>query len=237
MSAFSRKIIKPFLAVSLGCLSLAANAAQPGYYLGGALGWGHVSNSGISKSDMSDLIESALGYPNFTFNSFDGDSSGSGFAWRVYGGYQFGYYWAGEMGWSIYPRLSVKATASGDDLITALPYGAGTEGTFKTGVFDAVVKGIYPLPCNFTIYGKLGLAFVTGWANESVTVTETNLSATAENNDTYTRLFPTAGVGVTYDFRPDMSLDLAYSRVQEVGESEQLGSLDMVSLGLVLHFG
>ncbi|VVC76560.1 hypothetical protein AQUSIP_18760 [Aquicella siphonis] len=214
-----------------------SHAAQPGLYLGGQLGWGNVTESGVSRGDMGQMINEALGYGNFTVTNFKGTTDETGFAWRVFGGYQIGYHWAAEIGWTLFPRLPIDAYASGDDHTTGLPYQAGTSGTFKTSAFDLVGKYIYPLPCCFNLYGKLGLAYLTGRSNMSVNVSETGLVATADDSDITNRLYPTGGIGLGYDFRPDISMDLSYTRIQRVGNSHQLGSMDLVLLAMALHFG
>lgn len=215
----------------------ALHAAQPGLYLGGQMGWGNVTDSGISRGDMSQMINQALGNGNFSVTNFNGSTSDSGFTWRVFGGYQIGYHWAAEMGWTVFPRLPIDATASGEDYNTGLPYQAGSNGTLKIAAFDLVGKYIYLLPCNFNLYGKLGFAYLTGWSNMSVNVSETGLSAASEEDDGTNRLYPTGGIGIGYDFRPDISMDLSYSRIQKVGNSAQLGSMNMVMLAMALHFG
>jgi len=88
-------------------------AAQPGLYLGGQAGWGYVHDSGISSGDMDHMIGEALDHFNFTTSSFNGTNSDGGFAWRVFGGYQIGYHWAVEAGWSQFENLSVRCISSG----------------------------------------------------------------------------------------------------------------------------
>lgn len=218
-------------------MSISANAAQPGLYLGGQMGWGNVTDSGLSSGEMSATIGNALGHGNFTLSSFHGQHSESGFAWRVFGGYQIGYNWALEIGWSEFPRLPVDAYANGFDNFAGQPYFAQTSGTMKVSAFDFVGKYIYPFACHMNVYGKLGLAYVDGHFNYSVTVQEPALEATAPDDTITDRVYPTAGIGVSYDFRPDISMDLSYSRIQKVGDSEQLGSMNLVLLAMALHFG
>jgi len=229
---------KPYLAgIAALLINTLSYAAQPGYYLGGQMGWGNVNQSGLSEGDMGGVMINAFGYSNFSMNNFSGTSSETGFAWRVFGGYQIGYNWAMEIGWSILPKLPVDAHVTGTDFVTGLDYEAHTTGTLKTGIFDAVGKYIYYLPCQFNIYGKLGLAYVTGWTNEDLFINELGFTVTGGGDQTLGRVYPTFGVGLGYDFRPDISMDVSYTRVQKIGNSEQLGSSDMLLAALVLHFG
>lgn len=218
----------------------SVHAARPGYYIGGQVGWGSVHDTGVSEGDMGYMINQALGYGSFTMTSFDGTTSDTGFVWRVFGGYQIGYNWGMEIGWSQYPRLPIYATAAGIDNVTGLPFVVTTEtGLFKTTVFDAVGKAIYPFPffCPMNVYAKLGGAWLTGRSNPQVIVAETGISALGENLVIVNRLFPTASIGFSADLRDDISLDLSYTHVQKVGKSPHFGSLDNVMLGFLLHFG
>lgn len=233
------KHVSGMAVLSLISFIICANsyAAQPGLYLGAQLGWANVSQTGISSADMGNMIGNAIGNGNFTVTSFNGTTSGNGLGWRVFGGYQLGYNWAAEIGWAVYPNLPIPATATGIDHNTGLPFTVSTSGTYKTAAFDLVGKYIVPLRCNFNVFGKLGLAFVVGRSNEGAEISEVDFSESANDNDTVNRLFPTFGIGVGYDFRPDISADLSYNRIQKVGNSDQLGSIDFISLGMALHFG
>ncbi len=236
---------KHFLQISLVSLlalitSTEIYAARPGYYLGGQVGWGSVHDAGLSEADMSYSIEQALDYPNFTITSFNGTTSDTGFVWRVYGGYQIGYNWALEIGWSQYPRLPVDANATGVDSITGDTFAAGTSsGIFKLWTFDAYVKYIYPLPwiCNTNVFIKLGGAWVTAKTTPQISVTEPDFVVYGEDVLTPVRVFPAGSIGIAYDIRNDISADLSYTHVQKVGHVDQLGSLDNVMIGMALHFG
>jgi|SRR5579885_427828 hypothetical protein len=219
------------------------HAAQPGLYLGVQGGWANLNHMGISSADMDSLIADAIGNGNFTRSAFTGTTSGNGAGWRVFGGFQMGYNWAAEIGWAVYPNLPIRAAAAGVHNDTGNPFRVSTSGTFKTSVFDLSGKYIRPLPCNFNIYGKLGLAYVEGRSHEQAQVTTTDIlgrftiSQYSTDDDWTDRLFPTFGIGVGYDFRPDISADVSYNRIQRVGNPEELGSIDFISLALAFHFG
>jgi OmpA-OmpF porin, OOP family len=239
------KHISGMAALCLASLITCVNAyaAQPGLYLGAQGGWANLNQMGISSADMDTLISNAIFINNFTRTSFNGTTSGNGAGWRVFGGYQLGYNWAAEIGWAVYPNLPINATAAGVHNLTGDPFHVATSGTFQTSVFDLVGKYIRPLPCNFNIYGKLGLALVVGRSNEQAQVITSDIldgftfSEFASESDKTSRLFPTFGIGVGYDFRPDISADVSYNRIQKVGSSEELGSIDFFSLSLGFHFG
>jgi hypothetical protein len=219
-------------------VGMNAYAAQPGLYLGGQIGWGNVSDTGISTGNMNQAIGIALGHSNYSSSAFNTKTSESGLAWRVLGGYQVGYNWAAEIGWAVFPRLPINATATGFDRVTGLPFIANGFGTYKTSAFDAVAKFIYPIPCHFNLSAKLGLAYMHGWASQTVTVLENAIpTGDATDINTTNRLYPTGSVGIGYDFRPDITTDLTYTRIQQIGSSTEIGSIDTVLISLEFHFG
>jgi hypothetical protein len=240
MSCKNRLSTSIFLTTAFLIAASCTFAAQPGLYLGGQVGWGTVHNSGISEGDMGHMIDEALGNGAFTITSFNGTTSDSGFAWRVFGGYQIGYNWALEVGWAQFPDLPIKANATGIDNVAGLPFVVNTSsGIFKTTAFDLVGKYIYPFPCfcRMNVYGKLGVAYVNGRTTPVMAVTEDGVIEAGEDVIISDRVFPTASIGLSFDFRPDISADLSYTRIQKVGESGQLGSIDTLLLAMALHFG
>jgi len=223
------------------CFSLIttmnAHAALPGIYLGAQGGWGNVSDTGISRQFMGELVSEALDEGDFTFTSFKGNTSSNGAAGRLYVGYQFGCMSALEFGWMRFNSVPVKATATLFDRGSGFPGTVDSSGTIKMNAFDLVGKGILPLRYNINVYGKLGLAYLEGRTNASAAVTENGVVSGADNNsDITSRVFPTFGLGIAYDFRPDIEMDVSWNRIQKVGHSEALGSTDLISIGLALHF-
>ncbi len=237
-----------FLCFSMLAVVENTYAAYPGLYLGGQAGWGNVSDTGISQQDMGDLITTSIDTGNFTIQSFNGTNNGNGLAGRVFIGYQYGCLAAAEFGWTKFNSLPVKANATLFDHKANLPGSASASGTMHISAFDFVGKGIVPLPYNFNVYGKLGLAYLQAWSNASAAVTErlvvapppgsatTNSSTGNIGDDITSRFFPTFGVGLAYDVRPDIEFDLSYNRIQKIGSSPELGSTDFISLGIALHF-
>lgn len=230
--------------ISLGLISLITTtglqAAQPGLYLGGQLGWGQVHDVGISNGDMGIMVSNAFNYSNFSLHSFNGLNTGSGFAWRAFGGYQIGFNWAMEIGWAQFNNVAVDAYTTGFDNATNQPFTVGTSsGIFKTTVFDAVGKYMYYFPCfpQASVFGKLGVAFLTGRTDPVMSVSENGSTYLGEDLIIANRFFPTASIGLGYDFRKDISADFSYTRIQKLGYSEHLGSIDEVFLGFALHFG
>lgn len=126
-------------------VSMSANAALPGPYIGGTIGWG---DTGYASEFGGD----------YTFGSIPGniytghvsvDDKGLAGGGNI--GYQFNNNFAVEGGFLQFSPIKVKANFDG--------YAAtGTE--FHENAFDLAGKGILPLGCGFAAYAKLGAAYV-----------------------------------------------------------------------------
>lgn len=124
---------------SLLGVSTLANAALPGFYLGGQAGWGdtHYNSDATGATSKKD----------------------TGLAGRIFTGYQFDQNWAAELG---YTRFH-NSTATYN-----LGAGAGNATiTLKEQAIDLVGKGILPLQDGFALYGKLGAAWLDAKASAS----------------------------------------------------------------------
>lgn len=234
----NKKIMLGVAALSFaGLVSANAFAAAPGFYLGGQLGYGSVHQSDISRSDMNNLIGSAVGNNNFTVNSFNNSGKDTGLAGRLFAGYQFDTNWAGEMGWSKFSTMNTKASATGIDNNNGNAINASAKGSIKTDAVDLVAKGIYPLQNNVSIYGKAGAAYVMSRAHASASVSEPIGTVSGSGSKTEHKIYPTFGVGASYDFTSNVAADLSYNRIQKVGSSSNIGSTDLVSVGLTYYIG
>lgn len=213
-------------AVVLGVSSLVAVssfAATQGTYVGGQLGWGDVHQS-IQASSVS-------GYGINTKTS----SKDTGIAGRLFAGYQFDSNWAAELGWNKFSDADAKATSAGK--VIGLPYSYNAKATIKTDAIDLVAKGIYPVANNVNVYGKAGVAYVMSRYEEKATSTLAGRNSYGRVNDKESKLFPTFGAGVSYDFTQNVAADLSYNRIQKTGSSSKINSTDLVSVGLIYSIG
>jgi OOP family OmpA-OmpF porin len=175
--------------------SSAANAALPGYYVGGQLGW--------ANTHLDDNIPSGITVDD------------TGLAGRLFTGYQFNQNFAAELGYTHFSKSDVKVT------------GFGKIGDIKEYAVDLVAKGIMPLNNGISLYGKLGPAWLKGDASNSLDGTSSDES----------KVYPTFGVGVSYDLTPNVPVDLSWNRIQRVGGSDNIPSTDLFSLGIAYNFG
>lgn len=192
---------KLFVAVALAGFALigfstAANAALPGFYAGGQLGYGHTS---WTNSDLH--VNSA---------SIDQD----GLAGRVFGGFEFNENWAAELGYTRFPNTDVKN-------INGV---AGNNGDINNQYdIDLVAKGILPLANSFSMYGKLGGAYAKASSSRDLITSSS-------------RVYPTFGVGLSYDITPNVPVDLSWNRVQKVNNGP-IPSTDLFAVGVAYNFG
>ncbi len=183
-----------------------ANAALPGFYVGGQAGW-----ADMNYSKTSGITDGAT--------SLDTD----GVAGRLFAGYQFDQNWAAEFGYTKFSNVKAKFD---------YPYFTGTQ-TLKEHAFDLVAKGILPLQNGFNMYGKLGAALISMDPSGSATVDGVTASGTG---DTQNKVYPTFGVGVSYDITPNVPVDISWNRIQKTGGGN-IQSTNFFSAGIAYNFG
>ncbi len=195
--------------------AMAANAAAPGLYVTGQIGY----------SDNNMKIETKDNIPN-------NDISRAGLAGRVAVGYQFNQNFAVEAG---YFRIGQKK-ATVVKLINWprwRPRVATGNLTYDQNAIDLLVKGIYPVATNLNLYGKLGVAYLTTNANFNSSDEDFNLNL---DNIAKRKFAPEAAIGVSYDITPNVSLDTSWTHIHTIGRN-QPGSINFIAVGLGYNFG
>lgn len=213
-------------------------ATLAGPYMGGQLGWGNVHQGSYIASYLNGLVNKIV--PGTEIDGINVLFQDSGLAGRLFAGYQFNAYFAAEVGYYRFSRLDVNS-----DMITTLDlkkygYDIVTVNLFSrasvaTDAFDFVAKGIYPVTDRFSIYGKLGLAYmhIEGHATIGARINLAEISISA--NPTLNVIYPTFGVGVNYDLTQHVSADISWNRIQQYS-SRAFPSTDFVGLGVLYHF-
>lgn len=221
LKAINKKMVLAAAVAGLVTVGMAnANAAVSGAYVGGQLGYGNVHQGDFSNSTFPTATA-------ITSNS----SSNGGLAGRVYGGYQFNPNFAAELG---YTRFH-NATANQDANNAASTFNASS--TIKTDAFDLVGKGILPLQNGFSVYGKLGVAYLrASGSQDNTTKTGATTTTTSQSLDA-NKLYPTFGAGVSYDITSNLSADVSWNHIQKVGSNNNLANTDFVGAGLAYNFG
>lgn len=209
---------------------MAANAAAPGVYVTGQLGYANTHMG--SKTNIADINKkipaSSVVTPN---DADDKDLGNNGLAGRIALGYQFNQNFAVEAG---YLGLSQRKVD-----------GVAYEGTNKLGamklqqnVIDLLAKGIVPICDKFNLYGKAGLAYINTDMKATVqtipAATRTGLNDAA--NVARHKLAPEVALGASYDITPNVSVDTSWTHIQAVGKN-RTGNIDFVAVGLGYNFG
>lgn len=210
---FKKVLITAVLAVSSFGV-IAANAATPGVYVTGQLGYvnTHIksklaANEGPAyKKDLEKALDN------------------NGLAGRIAVGYQFNQNFALELGY-----LQLKKTSY---LEHAASYPRWMY-KLNQNAIDLAAKGILPITDNLNAYGKLGVAYLT--TDYSATYTDGGVEQ-LDTNIALHRWAPEAAVGVSYDITPNVSIDTSWTHIQPVGKNLP-GSIDFVAVGLGYSFG
>lgn len=193
--------------------AMAANAAAPGIYVTGQLGY--------SNNRMDFKADNILPLSDVSSNNFAG---------RVAVGYQFNQNFALEAG---YFRTSQKNTT----LVYFNEYSGkietGGKISYNQNAIDLAAKGILPINSNLNLYGKLGVAYLTthGDFTSSSEDFDYNLENVAKR-----KWAPEVAIGISYDFTPNVSLDTSWTHIHALGDNRP-GNVNFVSLGLGYNFG
>jgi OmpA-OmpF porin, OOP family len=230
-------MFKKALSTTVLCVSvlgaLAANAATPGIYVTGQVGYANTHLSG--KTNVSDIvgpvgasIDPAL---------LDKNLSNNGLAGRIAIGYQFNQNFAVEAGYLQLSQGKVNLGAIKDPYDPKLP----AQGKLKLqqNAVDLVGKGILPITNNINVYGKLGVAYVTTNVKGTLQVPgfpTVNVDLNNRANIAKRKWAPEAAVGVSYDITPNVSLDTSWTHIQPLGNNKP-GNIDFVAVGLGYNFG
>lgn len=204
--------------------AMAANAAAPGVYVTGQLGYAD-THMGVK----TDITKHA---PNIK----DKNLSNNGLAGRVALGYQFNQNFAVEAG---YLQLSGSKADLGAYQLPHSDLVVQSTLKLQQNAIDLVGKGIIPISNNVNVYGKLGVAYITtdikGTA-QTPGIPTINVDLNDVAKITRHKWAPEAAVGVSYDITPNVSVDTSWTHIQPLGNNKP-GNIDFVAVGLGYNFG
>ncbi|RDH40827.1 MAG: hypothetical protein CFE62_001460 [Candidatus Aquirickettsiella gammari] len=207
---------------------MAANAAAPGVYVTGQLGY---ANTHMDAKTNTDYINRNTPLNFHTHNGSDSNLDNDGLAGRIALGYQFNPNFALEAG---YLRLG-KAKLDGFD-------GEEVPVTLKLqqNLVDLVAKGIVPIGDKFNLYGKAGLAYINTDIQGGIKDDNGNTSISFDLNKSLNinrhELAPEVALGVSYDITPNVSIDTSWTHIQPIGKNRP-GNIDFIAVGLGYNFG
>ena len=229
---FKKVLSTSVLAISvLG--AMAANAAAPGVYVTGQLGYAntHMGNK-TNIADINNYLEGVGGIEITPSNPKDKNLGNNGLAGRVALGYQFNQNFAVEAGYLQLSQKKVNGTQN--DFIGTPP------GTFKLrqNAVDLLAKAILPVADNINLYAKLGVAYLTTTvaSDPEGLPTPTTSHLNQAVNVAKHKFAPEAALGVSFDITPNVSIDTSWTHIQPLG-SNKPGNIDFVAVGLGYNFG
>lgn len=198
--------------------AIAANAAAPGPYVTGQLGYADTHMS--ARTEFGDTIN---GLPITEKSS--NNLSNNGLAGRLAVGYQFNQNFAVELGYMQLRSKKADLTLQKDEDTSIT---AATK--LSQNVFDLAAKGILPVASNLNVYGKLGLAYVSTTGKVNVAGQDASVSQNQR------KWAPEAAVGISYDITPNVSVDTSWTHIQPLGKNRP-GNIDFVAVGVGYNFG
>lgn len=227
--------------LSLG-LCQSSLAAANGPYVGVQIGWANIHQGEFIAYHLNELVhrvfpEGDINKPlKIVFND-------TGFAGRLFAGYQFDKYFAVEVGYYRFARLDFTTTLNVEVAVFrvySLPMDITAHATVNTYVVDLVGKGMWPVTDKFKLYAKFGLAYINTDGTVSIAVKTTilsvvDLSASLSSTPSVNLIYPTLGLGMAYNIAEHFSADLSYTRIQQF-TSNSFPSIDFIAVGLIYHF-
>lgn len=218
---FKKVLSTTVLGVSV-VAAMTANAAAPGIYVTGQLGYAN-THMGSKTNFHDDTLD--LGKVK--------NLSNNGLAGRVALGYQFNPNFAVEVG---YLQLNDKKADGKQNLHHGLPEEASFN--LQQHAIDLVGKGIIPVSQNLNVYGKLGLAYLTSdvYSKSNDEGVNVNVNLNEHTNIAKHKWAPEAAIGVSYDITPNVSVDASLTHIQPLGNNKP-GNIDFAAVGLGYNFG
>ena len=206
------------LAILAGLAGSAAFAQAPTGWYGGA-------SIGRSAATIdSDAIRSGLSRSGLATTSIEERDRDT--AYKLFGGYQFG------------PHLGVEAGFFdlGSFGYTARTTPAGTlGGDIRVKGLNLDLVGTLPLTERFSVLGRVGVAHTR--TSGSFAASGAAAVPYGSNSPSARATMPKLGVGVAYQFTEALSLRLEAERYRIKDAVGHKGDVDVVSAGLVYHFG
>ena len=217
------KFIQNSAALSLATLAaLAASAAlaqnnTSGWYMGG--------NIGRTSQNADDAaITGGLAAQGLATTSIDERDHDRGY--KLFGGYQFNKNFAVEGGYFDLGSFGYTATTA--------PLGTQSGDTRYKGL-NLDLVGILPFTEKFSAFGRVGVTSTR--ASGSYSATGAAAVPLGGANPSHRSTNPKWGVGLEYAFNPSLSMRVEAERYRVKDAFANKNHVDMVSVGLVYHFG
>ncbi len=209
------------VAGSAGLVALAVLASP--LALADETGWYGGLNAGRARASIDDQrITSGLLGSGFATTSIVDDNRANAF--KVFGGYQFNRHFALEGGYFDLGRFGYHATT--------VPAGI-LDGNIRLKGLNLDAVGILPITGKLSAFGRVGVNYAQARDHFSGSGAVNVLTPAAEKRDTNIKF----GLGLQYAFTEALNLRVEAERYRINDAIGNRGDVDMVSVGLVYHFG
>lgn len=204
---FKKVLSTTVLSVSV-LAAMTANAAAPGVYVTGQVGYADTHMGSKLTKDLSN----------------------NGLAGRAAIGYQFNQNFAVEAGYLQLSGSKINSNLKQDGIAANIK--------LQQNAIDIAGKGILPLANNINVYGKLGVAYITTNLTANATVPGASIAVDLNDYAKIAKhkWAPEAAIGVSYDITPNVSLDASWTHIQPLGNNKP-GNIDFAAVGVGYNFG
>ena len=221
-------------AVALGAaaLSSAAQAAQPGFYVGGLYGQSDkdIAIDGFNTYAATRIFPSPVVQLTVESMTASLDAKDSGFGFLA--GYRFTPHFAVEGGYMDLGSVAYRANMTGN--ITGVPTDAVLNVDAETAGITVAALGVWPLSYRWEVFGRAGAMF----SSNDFRVFYNDVTQDPRR-DQYSEsdVDFLAGVGTSFNFLEIYDLRLEYQRIFDAGdETTGEGDTDLVSVGITVVF-
>lgn len=221
-------------AVAFGVAALVPNAqaAQPGFYVGGQYGQSDkdIDIGGFNTYAATRIFPSPAVQLTVESMTASLDTSDSSFGFLA--GYRFTPHFAVEGGYIDLGSLSYRANMTGN--ITGVPTDAVLNVDSETAGITVSALGVWPLSYRWEVYGRAGALFSTN----DFRVFYNDVTANPRR-DQYSEsdVDILAGVGTSLNFLEIYDLRLEYQRIFDAGDKTTgEGDADVISIGITVVF-
>lgn len=210
-----------------------AQAAQPGFYVGGFYGQSDKQLEAAAGFDIYAMTQ-VFPSPNvqLTVESMTSTLDKSDSAFGFLAGYRFTPHFAVEGGYIDLGKVSYRATARGN--ITGIPTDAFLNIDTETAGISVAALGVWPLSYRWEVYGRAGAMFSSNDFRAVYDDVEQNpRRAEFSENDVDIMV----GVGTSYNFLEIYDVRLEYQRIFDAGDKATAeGDVDAITLGVTVVF-
>jgi OOP family OmpA-OmpF porin len=218
--------------VTFASMLPAAQAAQPGFYVGGFYGQTkkQIDIAGFDTYATTQIFPNPavqLTVESMSSTLDDGDA-GYGFL----GGYRFTPHFAVEGGYVDLGKVVYRANARGN--ITGIPTDAVLNVDTETSGITVSALGVWPLSYRWEVYGRAGALF----SSNDFTLFYDDVEQNPRRDEfSESDVDVLVGVGTSYNFLEIYDLRLEFQRIFDAGdETTGEADLDMISLGVTVVF-